>query len=391
MRMQQEKTHKVRNNRLITAIVLGACIVGVAGYKLFLSTDDAGQNHGVNFNTGLDSGANQIDRVNSPLIRQTHQRYEQQKEKNAREQNTSFISTVGSINPIKKSDRQLIHPETNFDYQSALKQRQTRHVADIDNKPQMNKSADEKISTAFSTAIGELNQSQQNHYRATASGYQTITPVSQTQSSVYRDIPETTHTVIGQIDAGTTLYGVIENAINSDFKTPVIADIQMGKYRGAKVFGKFTVRDQWVDGISIEFNKMIWRGITFTIQAIAINADYLPNLYDDIDHHYLQRFGGLIAGATFGAIQGAAQPYQGKNTPTVIVGSSGSQTQIYTPPDGKQIAYSAAGGAATNISGQLQPAFTNLWNRPTTVSIDRGHGIGILFTETAEIKTQGAK
>ena len=391
MRMQKEKTHKVRNNRLITAIVLGACIVGVAGYKLFLSTDDAGQNHGVNFNTGLDGGANQIDRVNSPLIRQTHQRYEQQKEKNAREQNTSFISTVGSINPIKKSDRQLIHPETNFDYQSALKQRQTRHVADIDNKPQMNKSVDENISTAFSTAIGELNQSKQNHYRATASGYQTITPVSQTQSFVYRDIPETTHTVIGQIDAGTTLYGVIENAINSDFKTPVIADIQMGKYRGAKVFGKFTVRDQWVDGISIEFNKMIWRGITFTIQAIAINADYLPNLYDDIDHHYLQRFGGLIAGATFGAIQGAAQPYQGKNTPTVIVGSSGSQTEVYTPPDGKQIAFSAAGGAATNISGQLQPAFTNLWNRPTTVSIDRGHGIGILFTETAEIKTQGAK
>ena len=65
MKVQQEKTYKVRNNSLITAIVLSACVVGVVGYKLFFSADDSGQNHGVIFNTGLDSGANQRDRVNS--------------------------------------------------------------------------------------------------------------------------------------------------------------------------------------------------------------------------------------------------------------------------------------------------------------------------------------
>ena len=105
-----------------------------------------------------------------------------------------------------------------------------------------------------------------------------------------------------------------------------------------------------------------------------------------VNHHWMQRVGGLIAGATFGALQGAAQPYQGKNTPTIIVEGSGNQKQLYTPPDVKQIAFSAAGGAASNITGQLQPMFNNLWNRPTTITIERGHGIGVLFTESVQIK-----
>lgn len=394
MNMREEKVQKVRNTRLILSVVVGAVIVSLVGYKLFLSASESSSNAGVNINTSFDSGANHNDLVNSPLIRQKHEAYEAAKEKEAREGNTSFISTVGSINPIKKS-QPLTNTNQNYNYQSALKARQKNEYKTNELETKTTKQKDDvEISESFEKAIKAygLDKLELETHIATASGYKTVTAPEYVQNVIVNQTASSiTQSVLGQINAGTFLYGVVINQINSDFKTPVIAEIQMGKYRGAKVFGEFTVRDKWIDGISIEFNKMIWKGITFTIHAIAVNADYLPNLYDDIDHHYLQRFSGLIAGATFGAIQGAAQPYQGKNTPTVIVGSSGSQTQVYTPPDAKQIAFSAAGGAATNISGQLQPAFTSLWNRPTTVTINRGHGIGILFTDTAEIKSEGEK
>ncbi|GGF92582.1 MULTISPECIES: DotG/IcmE/VirB10 family protein [Cysteiniphilum] len=391
MNMKEEKVHKVRNTKLLISIAVGVVIVSLAGYKLFLSASESSSSVGVSINTSFDSGSNRSDLVNSSLIRQKHEAYEEAKEKQARDDNTSFISTVGSINPIKQS-QPLTKPKQDYDYQSALKARQKKedNTDSVASKTKT-QSNDIQISDAFEKAIKAygLDKLELSTHTANASGYKTVTPPEYTGRLLTQAVTSMTQSILGQIDAGTTLYGVIINQINSDFETPVIAEIQMGKYRGAKVFGKFTVRDKWIDGISIEFNKMIWKGITFTIHAIAVNADYLPNLYDDIDHHYLQRFSGLIAGATFGAIQGAAQPYQGKNTPTVIVGSSGSQTQIYTPPDAKQIAFSAAGGAATSIAGQLQPVFTSLWDRPTTVTVNRGHGIGILFTETSEIKVKG--
>ncbi|HRE32919.1 MAG TPA: hypothetical protein PLD88_13150, partial [Candidatus Berkiella sp.] len=57
------------------------------------------------------------------------------------------------------------------------------------------------------------------------------------------------------IKAGTVLYGVLDTAVNSDEKGPVLATIVSGKYQGGRLVGAFTHQDQQ-ETVIIQFSTM---------------------------------------------------------------------------------------------------------------------------------------
>ncbi len=176
------------------------------------------------------------------------------------------------------------------------------------------------------------------------------------------------------IKAGSILFAVLDTALNSDQPgTPVLATIVSGQFRGARLMGSFR-REH--DKLVVAFNMMSVKGMphSVSVDAYAVNAKTAQNaLATSVNHHYLLRYGSLFAAAFlqgFGNAFQAVQPTCPPGTPCTIVGT-GDQIKTTTT----QAAYQGLGQVGTNLSGIVEQEF----NRPPTVKLKQGVGMGILF------------
>ena len=290
---------------------------------------------------------------------------------------------VKVINAYKK-------PESFSDRLKERNQQQRQDNSPKKTQEKKNNTDSIELSAAFKTALGDLLKDN-NKLTYDQQKIQTVTVTtadyySQSMKAISKPVKD--NTPVKKINAGTTLYALIVNTVNSDFKnTPVVAKIEVGEYRGAYLLGKFATDNQWAKGISITFTKFIYHDQEFSINAIATNADYQPNLYEDIDNHWFQRIGGSLVGSALGGVKGIAKQYEGTNQ-NVILTDGGASTQYGAKPDSEQLAIGFAGGGAGDFSDQLDPRFKNMWNRPSTVTVNAGHAIGVLFTATVELSKQ---
>lgn len=184
----------------------------------------------------------------------------------------------------------------------------------------------------------------------------------------------------GLIKAGDVLFAVLDTSVDTDEQGPILATIVSGKLNGAKLIGSFTLPSN-ADKMVISFNTMSVPGAakTTSINAYAIDPNTARTaLASRANHHYLSRYGSLFA-ATF--LEGFGNAFQSANT-TISIGGTGGQPTNTTISNGvgRSTLENAVIGLATLGKSWGQVAQQKV-NRPTTVQLYSGTGIGVLFTQ----------
>lgn len=172
------------------------------------------------------------------------------------------------------------------------------------------------------------------------------------------------------IKAGTVMFGVLDTSLNSDEPSPILATVVTGPYKGTKLVGQFQRVDQRV---IVNFTSM---NIPSYQQSLGINAVAIdPNtartaLADDVDNHYLLRFGSLFASAF---VSGYARATEQSGATTNITTAGISETGPDLDAGDKAIV------GLGQVGNQLSNVLGNIFTRPPTVRVNAGAGIGVLF------------
>lgn len=179
------------------------------------------------------------------------------------------------------------------------------------------------------------------------------------------------------IKAGSVLFAVLDTGVNSDYKdSPVMATIVTGEYKGAKLLGKLVT----TEGVSGQMDRVI---LNFTLMntddwpksrpvtAYAIDPDTARTvLASSVNYHYLQRFGALMA-TSF--LQGYGEAFSSSGGTSVASAFGTSQTNPELNPSAK---LAVALGQMAQAVGEATKGYTE---RPPTVKVNAGVGLGILF------------
>lgn len=179
------------------------------------------------------------------------------------------------------------------------------------------------------------------------------------------------------LKAGSILFAVLDTAVNSDQAGPVMATVVAGSLKGSKLLGSMTP-DTTSETIALTFSaiNMPNEANSMGISAVAIDPDTARTaLASDVDHHYLYRWGSLLASSF---VQGYASAVASTNsTSTTSQGAAGTVTTTSTQaPDAKQQLFSGIAAVGTKWSQVVGQNF----DRPITITIDQGTGIGVLIT-----------
>lgn len=178
--------------------------------------------------------------------------------------------------------------------------------------------------------------------------------------------------------AGNILYAVLVGRADSDVPGPVIAKILQGEYKGATLVGTFKKANE---NLIISFNKLTVEKTadgeeineTVAINAVAVDtANIGTGLSTSVDRHLFEK---LAIGFTSAFAQGFGQAVSNKGS-TTYSSPTGTVTTSNGNLDTREQLLSA-GGSAIAKSGQILDS--EFGNRPTTVVVDGGTAIGVLF------------
>lgn len=184
---------------------------------------------------------------------------------------------------------------------------------------------------------------------------------------------------------GSILFAQLDTGVNTDYPdTHVMATIIDGPLKGSKLMGELKSSPNVnADRVELSFDTMLIKGQNNVTPISAVAID--PNnarlaMASDVDHHYISRYGSLFA-ASF--LQGYSQSLQqeGSVTYPTIFGPEQVFTKTLSPLN--RVAM-GLGQVGTNLSNSVM----NNFNRPTTVTLDAGIGIGILFTKSVPTQMQ---
>jgi intracellular multiplication protein IcmE len=180
------------------------------------------------------------------------------------------------------------------------------------------------------------------------------------------------------IRAGTFYPGVTITGVDTDEPGPVLAKILEGPYKGATILGAVSGsgQSQNSEKVALQFNDISSPNLpkSISVQAYAVNPDSSKlGLATNVDHHYMQRFGILLA-SSFISGYGQALQQSGSTVTTNPLGGSTVSTPVKTP---QEISKIALGQVGQSIGQALAPTA----NRPITIHVAPGTPIGILFVK----------
>ncbi len=177
--------------------------------------------------------------------------------------------------------------------------------------------------------------------------------------------------------AGDVLYAIVDTSINSDVPSAVMCTVAAGKYRKARLIGKFTRFDHQ---LILAFNRMILpeKG-SIQIEAYAIDpATTQAAVASRVNTRFFSRWGGLIAASFLDGI-GEAKKYSGAEGLTNAFGES-TDRMVWKDYDTADQAWIAAGKVGKKAGSILERSF----ERPPTVYLDSGTEIGVLILNIAK-------
>lgn len=182
------------------------------------------------------------------------------------------------------------------------------------------------------------------------------------------------------IKAGDVMFAVLDTAIDSDQVGPVMATIVSGKFKGAKLLGGLTVTSD-KQAVILNFTKMSmpdWIS-TASINAVAIDPETARTaLADNVDHHYLLRYGSMFASSF---MQGIGQAIQ--QSGQTQVNNAGTNTTTFSKLNLGEKLLVGLGQVGQNMGSAAQQNF----NTPPTVTVKSGQGVGILFQTDVQLPT----
>jgi type IV secretory pathway VirB10-like protein len=174
---------------------------------------------------------------------------------------------------------------------------------------------------------------------------------------------------------GAVVYATFDLAVNSDVPGPVRATVRSGSYAGAVLLGEFDTMEEYV---VVKFTSFtLTDGRTGDLNAVAVHPRLLTvGLADDVNHHYLLKF-GAVAGAAFltgygDAVVEAAQE--------ATVGDDGEVVQSSTM-ESRDIALAALAEVGRAVSTLL----ADMADRPTTIQVYPDQGMGVLILDPATL------
>lgn len=234
---------------------------------------------------------------------------------------------------------------------------------------------DASMKNQFDAIVGSLGAGGVSYKVVPRTANQLDTASATQARSDVQGTSSTSTTKAKLVEAGEVFMATTDIEANSDESGEILATIQSGKYKGAKVLGSFnaTAQDKLVlmfTGLSIPGGS----GMT-PIKAVAIDPDTSKKgMATEVDRHYFQRFGLLLAS---GFVRGLGEAARRANTTISSSGLGSVATQGAL--NSSQTLTSAAGTMAESVQEELRSRS----KVNTTVIISAGHPIGILFMADA--------
>ena len=175
--------------------------------------------------------------------------------------------------------------------------------------------------------------------------------------------------------AGSIMFAVLQTSIDSDdVGTPIMAKIVTGKLKGAKLMGKFMRINTH---LVMRFNLLNEPNYpkSIAINSYAIDPDTARTaLSGSVNEHYMQRYGTLFASSFLEGIGDAFQSVTSTMT-AMKIGSMSIPVVVKHPPNAAQAALIGLGKVGSRVGQDMG----NVINRPPTVKLQAGTGIGILI------------
>lgn len=173
------------------------------------------------------------------------------------------------------------------------------------------------------------------------------------------------------VHTGQLLYAVNDLKADSNGANFVQATVQAGRYVGAELQGSFKKLQS--DRLELTFKTLSWHNHTYRINAVGVNPNSPQiGLASEVDHHYLERFGGLFLTSALSAV---GQSLQQQGTTATYGGFGGtSQTTVPTKTP-LQMGLIGLGGVANGFANMAQKAAA----QGPTVILAANTPIGVLF------------
>jgi intracellular multiplication protein IcmE len=278
--------------------------------------------------------------------------------------------------------------------ENAANNAQLQKILDQQNKRLAEQKYQQVITQRTSDMLSAANQSLQAWSQVDTQIYEqgSETEATLTSSSTLTSVSGTTVNAEGvQVDmkaggtppimrAGDMMFAVIDTSVDSDEPSPILATVVSGKLRGAKLIGSFNLPANG-DKMVIVFNTMSVPGTSgaTAINAYAIDANTTRTaLSSRTNHHYLMRYGSLFASSF---LEGLGNAIQTAGTTITIGGTGGNtNTTVQSSRPGNVTLENAVIALSAVGKSWGQQAQQNM-NRPTTVQVFSGTGIGVLFTQ----------
>lgn len=188
-----------------------------------------------------------------------------------------------------------------------------------------------------------------------------------------------TQTAIPLAKAGTIFNAILETAVNSDEPSPILAKIVSGPLKGTRLIGSIqTVGEKVV----LQFSTANLPNLPAStkISAVAVDPDSSRSaLASDVDHHYFQKYGVLLA-ASF--LSGWSQAIARQNT-TTTVSDTGSVIVSQGNLSSSDINKQALGSVGTELANSVRQ---NTQNLKPTITVNSGIAIGILLMDDLIVK-----
>ncbi len=174
--------------------------------------------------------------------------------------------------------------------------------------------------------------------------------------------------------AGELTYAVLETAINTDEPGPVTATIVQGTLEGTKLLGKIEMgQNARKVGLHFTLASLPGQQNSVVIDAWAVDPETARTaLATKVDQHYLMRYGTFFAASFLGGFSDAL--LKGGQRQQLISNPLGTTVQ-QEPYTTQQLLLAGAG----NIGKQAANSLAGLINRPATIMVNAGIGIGVLF------------
>lgn len=179
-----------------------------------------------------------------------------------------------------------------------------------------------------------------------------------------------------KVALGSRYYGSPEIMLVSDDKGPAIIRIYEGPLKGAVLAGTYSLNDL-SEGINITLDRMSYNGRKYNIDARVLDLKSgRPVVSDDVDHHYLERYGSLGLAVM---ASGFADTLRGT---TQVVGENGNVTVVEEPISKTKDRFIYALG---QVGSAWSQELTKNMNRPITVYKFVDTGVQVLFMDEVEI------